>query len=79
MSKKHRIVTIDFNKWQKQADYIRDTGVNQQTFSKKLTRSRKGIGVARIEFLDVPELNITLVERSDYETTKKYITNVLSD
>lgn len=58
-----RTVTIDLSIWQKQADYVKDNGLIQQAFNKMIFRTRNNIGKKKVDFWDIPELNVTLVKR----------------
>jgi hypothetical protein len=61
--KKFPILTIDLNKWQTQADYAKEHGIKLGTVSAQVARSKTGATPAPIEYLDVPELGITLIRR----------------
>ncbi len=54
---------IDFSKWQTQAEYARENGVLLVTVSQWVKRSKEGKGNIRIEYLDVPEMGVTLVKK----------------
>lgn len=53
---------IDLSKWITQAEYSRLTGVKLGTVSQWVRRAKEG-EAAKIEYLEVPELSLTLVKR----------------
>lgn len=55
---------IDFNKWQTQTDYARENGLLLTTVSQWVRRAKLGEGEQKIEYMDVPELGITLVKKN---------------
>jgi len=61
MSKKQNS-TIDLKGWVTQAEYSRKTGYKLNTVSQWVKRAKEGKGSAKIDYLDVPALGITLVK-----------------
>lgn len=60
MSKK---ITIDLDTWITQAEYSRKTGIKLATISQWVKRAKEGQYTPKIEYLDIPELSITLVRK----------------
>ena len=54
---------VDLNQYCTQAEYARLTGYKLGTISQWVKRAKAGEGKIRIEYLDVPELSITLVKK----------------
>lgn len=54
--------TIDFSKWCTQVEYSRKTGIKLTTVSQWVKRAKAGTSV-KIDYLDIPELSITLVRK----------------
>lgn len=55
---------IDLKGWHRQAEYARLTGYKLNTISQWVKRAKEGKGAVKIEYLDVPELGITLVKKA---------------
>lgn len=53
---------IDLQGWITQAEYARKYDKKLSTVSRWVKRAKEGEGTKRIEYLDVPDLNITLVK-----------------
>lgn len=53
---------IDLQGWIKQVDYANKYGCKLNTVSQWVKRAKEGKGKPKIEYLDVPELGITLVK-----------------
>jgi len=53
---------IDLKGWITQAEYARLTGKKLNTVSQWVKRAKAGEGEPKIDYLDVPELGITLVK-----------------
>ena len=64
MSKQKNILTIDLNKYCTQQKYATETGIRLNTISQWIKRAKEG-KTAKVDFLDIPELSITLVERKN--------------
>jgi hypothetical protein len=56
------ILTIDLTEWLTQADYARKHGYKLTTISQWVKRAKDGQGSQKIDYLDIPELSITLVK-----------------
>jgi hypothetical protein len=54
---------IDLKEWCTQAKYAASTGYKLNTISRWVKRAKDGEGKIKIEYLDVPELDITLVRK----------------
>jgi hypothetical protein len=54
---------IDLKGWITQAEYARKTGYKLNTVSQWVKRAKAGEGSNKIDYLDVPELGITLVKK----------------
>lgn len=60
---KQQVKQLDLSQWITQAEYARLTGYKLGTVSQWVKRAKAGEGKQMIEFLDVPELSLTLVRR----------------
>ena len=60
---KQELIIIDPKKWCTQAEYSRITGEKLATVSQWVKRAIEGKGTQKINYKQVPELGITLVER----------------
>jgi hypothetical protein len=56
-------ITIDLSKYCTQADFAREKEMKLCTVSQWVKRAKDGTGTAKIEYLDIPELSLTLVKR----------------
>lgn len=56
-------ITIDLSLYCTQAEYSRETGIKLGTISQWVKRAKAGKVPAKIEYYDIPELQITLVKR----------------
>lgn len=57
-------VTIDFNIWCTQADYARYNDMKLATISQWVKRAKEGKTLPKIEYMDIPQLSMTLVKKS---------------
>lgn len=55
-------ITIDLSKYCTQSDYAKETGTKLGTVSQWVKRTKEGKS-AKIEYLYIPELQLTLVKR----------------
>lgn len=55
-------ISIDLKGWMTQAEYARKTGYKLNTVSRWVKRARDREGEQKIQYLDVPDLGITLVK-----------------
>lgn len=53
---------IDLKGWITQSEYARKTGYKLSTISRWVKRAKEGEGTVKIQYLDVPDLGITLVK-----------------
>ena len=53
---------INLKGWITQAEYARKHGYKLNTVSRWVKRAKEGQGTKKIDYLDVPELGITLVK-----------------
>lgn len=61
---KNNIITINLNEWCTQSQKAIETDIKINTISQRIKRAKEGKpGSKGIEFLDIPELSITLVKR----------------
>ena len=60
---KSNIIEIDLNIWTTQTQKAKDLGLNESTIRQRVNRTRKGKGLIKEEFRDIPELNLTLVKK----------------
>ena len=60
---KKQYLQIDLSQWISQAEYCRLTGTRLGTLSQWVKRAKAGEGKIKIEYLEVPELSLTLVRR----------------
>ncbi len=60
--KKTKENTIDLQGWITQSEYARKYGYKLSTVSRWVKRAKDGEGSLKIQYLDVPDLNITLVK-----------------
>lgn len=63
MKDKKQDSIIDLQGWITQAEYARNSGYKLNTISQWVKRAKAGEGLAKIDYLDVPELGITLVKK----------------
>lgn len=57
-------ITIDFNVWQTQSQYAKETGIRLGTISQQVKRIRNGETVnPTLTLLHIEQLGITLVKR----------------
>ena len=64
MKDKKQDTGIDLQGWITQVEYARKTGYKLNTVSQWVKRAKEGKGSAKIDYLDVPELGITLVKKA---------------
>lgn len=62
MATKEQNKTIDLKGWITQAEYAREHNYKLNTVSRWVKRAKEGEGKIKIQYLDVPELGITLVK-----------------
>jgi hypothetical protein len=60
---KQQVKQLDLCQWITQAEYSRLTGYKLGTVSQWVKRAKAGEGKKDIQYLDVPELGLTLVRR----------------
>ena len=60
---KHNTKQLDLSQWVTQVEYAKLTGYKLGTISQWIKRAKAGEGKKGIEYLDVPELGLTLVRR----------------
>lgn len=60
---KQQVKQLDLSQWITQAEYARLTGYKLGTVSQWVKRAKAGEGGIKIEYLEVPELSLTLVRR----------------
>lgn len=63
MSKQKEIV-IDLKGWITQSEYAKKSGYKLNTISQWVKRAKAGEGSPKIEYLELPELGITLVKKA---------------
>ena len=59
----NNIITIDMSKWATQKEYAKLVGKQFPAIRQQLKRTKKGISTQPLDYLDIPELNITLIKR----------------
>ncbi len=62
-------ITIDLDKYCTQSDYAKETGIKLGTISQWVKRAKEGKG-AKIDYLIIPELQLTLIKRPEKEAVK---------
>ena len=60
-------ITIDLNVWCTQADYALRYDVKLGTVSQWVKRAKANEGKIKIEYLDIPDLKLTLVKKYSWK------------
>lgn len=60
---KDNLLIIDLDTWTTQKDYAKLVGKEFAAIRQQLKRTKKGTCKEPLEYLDVPELNITLIKK----------------
>lgn len=60
---KNNTVTIDLDVWTTQTAKAKDMGLNESTIRQRVNRTKKGKGLIKEEYWNIPELNLTLVKK----------------
>lgn len=63
--KKDNIISIDLNVWTTQTQKAKSLGLNESTIRQRVLRTKLGKGNIKEEYLEIPELNLTLVKKPD--------------
>jgi hypothetical protein len=62
-NKKANIITIDLDVWTTQTQKAKSLGLNESTIRQRVLRTKLGKGNIKEEYMDIPELNLTLVKK----------------